>query len=100
MTPRELRDELTKLIDADPRNPVFDQRIRYAMEGGDGPSIYGVTLTDVTDGCDGSCQHPDCIYANGSDDADYVDGHNVDPSRPNLTDEGLHFEVTMWANEE
>jgi len=80
-TPRELRDKLTRLMDADPSNSVWDQPLSVSgdMEG----TVYDVRVEDVTDSCDGSCDHPDCAAADEGSD---------------LTDEGLHYSVVLWAN--
>jgi hypothetical protein len=92
MSARQLRDGLTKLIDADPNNTVWDDPIEYGEE----QYVCGVDLEDVTDECDGSCENPQCIYA--AIDPDIVQKFEAGEAAAEdlgYMDEGLHYRVRL-----
>ena len=80
-------------VDRGEDDPLFDEPIQVGREW---LTAYDLRTEDITDECDGSCEHPQCVYAadaNGlipeSETADVPKGY---------TDEGLHLAVVLWTN--
>jgi len=74
-------------------DPLFDEPIQVGREW---LTAYDLRIEDITDECDGSCEHPQCVYA--LDIADVRESIATEQVPKGYTDEGLHLAVVLWTN--